>query len=109
MLLIISTEVSAQGELHERLMRLNMQSAQDACDAGLEALAPKCRAICNQMAPSLAYACSTCEGKVVCTRDNHLPILGAITKRRVRARRAMRTVLRAKARKEAVAKAAHAA
>ena len=83
--------------------------AQDACDAGLEALPPKCRAVCNQMAPSLAYACSTCEGKVVCTRDNHLPILGAVTKRRVRARRAMRTVLRAKARKEAAAKAAHAA
>ncbi len=34
------------------------------------------------MAPSLAYACSECEGKVVCTRDNVLPMLGAINKRR---------------------------
>ena len=61
------------------------------------------------MAPSLAYACSTCKGKVVCTRDNHLPILGAVTQRRVRAARAMRTVLRTNQRKEAAAKAALAA
>lgn len=105
---MIHSQQSVQSRTGERLTR-RTGPAQDACDAGLEALPPKCRAICNQMAPSLAYACSTCEGKVVCTRDNHLPILGAITKRRVRARRAMRAVVRAKQRKEAVAKAAHAA
>ena len=105
---IDSTGPSAQSRLHGWLTRRTFP-AQDACDAGLEALPPKCRAVCNQMAPSLAYACSTCEGRVVCTRDNHLPILGAVTKRRVRARRAMRTVLRTKQRKEAIAKAALAA
>jgi hypothetical protein len=60
---------------------LNKACVPDACD-NEKALSPRCRAICHLMAPSLAYACSECEGKVVCTRDNVLPMLGAINKRR---------------------------
>ncbi len=68
----------------------NKACVQDACDSG-DALSVRCRAVCNQMPPSLSYACSNCDDKVVCTRDNTLPILGAISKRRTRSRRAMRS------------------
>ncbi len=73
-----------------------MSLVQDACEGSLKALKPRCRAVCNQLAPSLSYACSACDGAVVCTHDNVLPILGAVNKRRVRDRRAIRGAHRMK-------------